>query len=216
MDKPSRLEESELIDKIRDWFRSLLRQAPASDPRRTKECMSITEVVAYARDGIVSNSDRVRHISSCNYCQSAIAIAKRIIEEQCLQARISDEAKTWSEAIRQRLREWVMQQPAESDALARFDDQGLFHINWSNLPKDGTVKIFLLWGDIPLPIGEGVVRNGSLVFSRPLPHFGLKGISIPKSLLRLEWKSEANSQQSTTPPYLEWEAKPNHVKEGDK
>ncbi|MEM2582427.1 MAG: hypothetical protein QXD09_06455 [Candidatus Caldarchaeum sp.] len=189
------MSEKELERLIKDWFKGLGKEAPECDPRRTPQCPSIPELVTYAHNGVVDNPERREHIASCAFCQSAITIACRVLEEQRLMAQTSDEVKVFSKALRERLHEWVAKQPAEQDCPAHFNEQGVLQVYWRGLPREGHVKVSLIWGETPLPLGSGIVRDGTLTFSRPLPHLGLRNISIPRSLLHLEWEPDTGSQQ---------------------
>lgn len=146
MNRRHQLSEKELASQIKNWFEALVREVPESDPRRTPQCLSIPEAVAYARNSIACDRERNDHIATCPFCQSAIAIARKVIGEQGLQAQTSDETKAFPEALRKRLREWVTKQPVEHDCPAHFDDQGVLQIHWQGLSKEGPVKVFLLWG----------------------------------------------------------------------
>lgn len=216
MDRQRRLNEKELAHKIKEWFEALLREAPECDPRRTPQCLSIPEALAYASNDVKDDPERNKHVATCPFCQSAIAIARRVINEKHLQAQTSDEMKAFPEALRKRLREWIANQPAEQDCPARFNEQGILQVYWKGLPKEGAVKVFLMWGETPLPLGSGVVRNGILTFSRPLPHLGLRGVSVPKSLLRLEWESSDVDSQKTSSVQSNQDAKNIISKGGDK
>ncbi|MCX7967324.1 MAG: hypothetical protein N3B10_02415 [Armatimonadetes bacterium] len=216
MSSRHQLNEKELASQIKNWFEALVKEAPESDPRRTSQCLSIPEAVDYARNKAAGDDHKLnQHIAKCTFCQSAIAIARKVFNEQCLQAQISDEMKAFPEVLRQRLREWVAEQPTEQDCPAHFNEQGVLQVHWKGLPKEGSVKVSLLWGETLLPLGSGVVRNGILTFSRPLPHLGLRSIGIPRSLLHLEWESDVDSQQPSS-SMLKQDAKTNHPKEGDK
>ncbi len=189
------LSERELAQRIRDWFESLVRQAPEADPRSTQHCLSIPKAVAFVCNEVMLDDAQRQHIATCSFCQRAITIARKVvIDEQRLQGQISDETKAWPEILRQRLREWVAKQPAEQDSPARFNEEGVLEVEWRGLSMEGHVRLSFLWGDTPIPLGEGVVRDGTLKFSRPLPHFGLRNLSISRRLLLLEWDLDAGGQ----------------------
>lgn len=209
--------DRELARRIRDWFESLRRQAPEGDPRRTAQCLTIPEAITCARRGEVSDFPRRPHIAQCAFCQSALAVARRVlagqpqpdsVAERRATFPISDETHGWTEVMRQRLRQWIAQHPVEEGCLAQFDAQGILHVHWQGLPRDGTVRLSLLWGDTVLPLGSSVVRGGVLIFSRSLPHLGLQDMKVPQTLLRLEWEETEPSALSTASSQRQ-EAEPN-------
>lgn len=183
--------ESDLKNTLTRWFQSLVAAAPSDDPRRTPECLSIPEAVELAAQDDTSTSERWQHIRGCVWCQRALqhaGAARGCQRSGGTPARISDADLRWPEELQQRLRVWVAESAAgeTGDRAACFDSDGTLHLDWQGIEEDGPVSVSLLWADTPLPLAECTVRHGRLSLSRPLPHLGLREVTLPASLLRLQ------------------------------
>jgi len=194
MEKKPTLSEREIAYRIRDWFEALYRSVPEDDPRRTPECLSIPQAVAVAAKCTGGSAGSREHIAKCTYCQTVLRLARKVLAEQG--KSISRPANGWVPILAKRLRQWVESQKTERDAPAHFDANGVLHVHWRGLPRDGVARVSLRWGKVKISLGRGRVHQGVLSIRESLPHLGLKNCPLSVRALELEWEEDAPAECS--------------------
>jgi len=178
---------------LRQWFERCLEVAPAEDSRRTKDCLSIAELVDCVEracerkvrpEDLLEPGQRA-HVEGCSWCRGALETAMRV----CTGEKTSEEVLgAWTGVLRERLGDWLRQgrRGSPAQAVAHFDANGTLHVNWQGLEADGPVQLSLLWNGVRVFLARGVVRDGRLQIREKLAQLGLKDLSLPAHLVVVE------------------------------
>jgi hypothetical protein len=174
---------------LEDWFREEVATSPAEDPRRTPLCLRFHELSGVAEESLQLSEDRAAHVRECGWCQRSLTAyrAADAAAEASISISVGLEGQ-WPPELRDCLRRWLKKMARQEHgqaAPAHFDDEGTFHMRWRGLEVGGPVKVSLMWEGVELPLARGVVEQGTLEITEPMPGLGVRNVEVSQRLLRV-------------------------------
>jgi len=192
---------------LEDWFREEVATSPAGDPRRTPLCLRFHELSGVAEETanlsaderrytrmnaeerVQLSEDRAAHVRECGWCQRSLTAyrAADAAAEASISISVGLEGQ-WPPELRDCLRRWLKKMARQEHgqaAPAHFDDEGTFHMRWRGLEVGGPVKVSLMWEGVELPLAHGVVEQGTLEITEPMPGLGVRNVEVSQRLLRV-------------------------------
>lgn len=178
---------------LQEWFARELGSAPAADPRRGGQCLSVPEITDLAAGRWSASAEQQEHVARCTWCSRALEAARRLAGGDASIGVPVDSAPVgeWPDALRDRLAAWLRATADADDepAAAHFDHDGVLHVSRRGMGADGPVTVSLLWWGAVIRLGRGMVQDGMLELEVALPALGLRDVAIPSSALLVEPES---------------------------
>ena len=183
-----------LTTMLQQLYLEELDSVPASDARRTAQCLMHGEIQAVALEQGEATATQLAHLIECSVCrknwQSFVNLSRFPQENAAVLPAIEPSPPLWTPEFSAHVSRILASasyliQESTSSAPAHFDNEGTLRVHWSGLREEGPVSVSLLIDERPFLLASGIVRDGFLDIVAPLAELGQRNIELPAGLLVL-------------------------------